>query len=141
MQRRYAFLFGANGPESSDDMPSLQHAEQDVEGIADLLKKSPCEFTHTQYEIAEDRRPLLNRLSQFLGQCAEDDLVIVFFSGYAILDGKKLYLLCKNTDPDDPEDNAIDITSIISYLTNRKKCKAKQTVIMLDCCYNSSTLE
>ncbi len=138
MQKRYAFLIGANGPQSPI-WPSLPYAERDVEQLANSLKKSPCEFEYVKYEIAREREKTLDQLGQFLEKCEEDDLLIIYFSGYAILEDEELYLICNDTNRSDLETFAIAIRSIKRCLT--KRCKARQTVLILDCCYSGVAFE
>src|SRR5450755_2037822 len=106
--RRYAYCLGANGPQGLENGP-LKYAELDAMRLAKAFTDRPCHFEKTTWEVAADPRRTLANLSQFVRQCESPDLLVVHFSGHAILD-EELYLLCNETDCDDLISSAIDIS-------------------------------
>jgi HEAT repeat protein len=125
-QKRYAYLIGANGPQTA----RLKYAEKDAKRLAGALLAHPCSFTKAEWTIAENRQSTLNSLHRFVKQCEPSDLLIVHFSGHADNDGQ-LFLLCNDTDIDNYYSSAIGIDAIKFYLD---KCKARYKVLVLDCC-------
>lgn len=130
--RRYAYCLGANGPRSSWYDP-LKYAEEDAKRLASALATSPCNFAGTRWEVAEDRNSTLAGLSQFIKQCQSPDLLVVHFSGHAILD-EDLYLLCNETDCDDLVSSAVEIGAVKKILN---RSPARYNVLILDCCHAS----
>src|SRR5438309_275322 len=127
---RYAYCIGANGPQSSW-YDSLKYAEKDAERLASALATSPCNFFETRWGVATDRNSTLAGLSQFVKQCQSADLLVVHFSGHAILD-EELYLLCNETDCDDLVSSAIEIGAVKKILS---RSSAHSKILILDCCH------
>ncbi len=128
--RRYAYCLGANGPRSSDYDP-LKYAEEDAKRLATALVTSPCNFAETKGRVATERNSALAGLSQFVKRCQSPDLLIVHFSGHAILD-EDLYLLCNETDCDDLVSSAIEIGAVKKILS---RSPARYNLLILDCCH------
>lgn len=135
MQRRYAFLIGANGPQTQA-WRALRYAERDAQRLSEALKGNLCGF-HTEATIAFRRDDTLRRLKLFTDKCEVDDLLVVHFSGHGMYD-RELYLLCNDTDVNDLEASAMNIAAIKRYLG---KCRARQKLLILDCCYSGAALE
>ena len=134
-QKRYAYLIGANGPQT-DRLAMLKYAEKDAQRLAEALRTSHCAFTDAEATIAENPQPTLAGLGRFVKQCEPSDLLLVHFSGHADRGrGGQLILLCNGTDIDDYTSSAIKISSIKEYLD---ECKARQKVLILDCCHASA---
>jgi len=131
-QQRYAYLLGANGPESM----RLQYAETDVTRLAEVLKGPHCQFTDTKAVIASSRNEGLAGFQQFAECCGPSDLLLVHFSGHAFFD-EQLYLLCNTTDPNDLN-TAIDINAIKRVL---RKSRAQYKLLILDCCHAKGAYE
>lgn len=128
--KRYAYSIGANGPSSSWHEP-LKYAEKDAERLAATLATSPCNFAETKWRIATERNSTLAGLSQFVKQCQSPELLIVHFSGHAILD-EDLYLLCNETDCEDLVSSAIEIGALKKILS---RSPARYNLLILDCCH------
>src|SRR5437764_4227439 len=96
-QKRYAYLIGANGPESI----RLKYAETDVIRLAEALKGPYCRFTSAEVIIAYNRQSGIQGFKQFTEQCESGDLLLVHFSGHAIFD-EQFYVLCDDSDINDP---------------------------------------
>jgi caspase domain-containing protein/AAA ATPase-like protein len=129
-QKRYAFLMGANGPQSAS-LNSLKYAERDAERLTAALKASPCAFTNVEWMTAANRETTLTRLKNFADQCGTSDLLIVHFSGHGKYD-EQLYLICNSTDITNLDASAIGMDAVKRIL---RKCKARHKVLVLDCCY------
>src|SRR5579864_3337043 len=129
-QKRYAYLIGANGPQT-EHLATLRYAEKDAQRLAEALCTPHCAFTAAQSTVAESPQSTLAGLNHFIKQCVSSDLLLVHFSGHGFYDGQ-LFLLCNSTDIDDCISSAIKIDDIKSYLD---KCKARHKVLVLDCCH------
>ncbi len=128
-QKRYAYLIGANGPQT-DRLATLKYAEKDAQRLAEALLAPRCSFTKAKATIAENPQPTLAGLNRFVKQCEPSDLLLVHFSGHGNYEGQ-LFLVCNGTDIDDCISSAIKVEDIKLYLD---KCKARHKVLILDCC-------
>ncbi|GCE14543.1 HEAT repeat domain-containing protein [Tengunoibacter tsumagoiensis] len=124
--KRYACLLGANGPQSM----RLQYAERDVERLASALQHPRCSFQVAPL-IAESRQKSLVHLRNTTEKCQPQDTLVVHFSGHAIFD-EELFLICNETDPDDLLSSGLEISDIKKLI---RKCKARNKVLILDCCH------
>jgi tetratricopeptide (TPR) repeat protein len=129
-QKRYAFLMGANGPQTAN-LNSLKYAERDAERLATALEVSPCAFTNVESMTAANREPTLTGLKAFTDQCEPSDLLLVHFSGHGLYD-EQLYLICNGTDITNLDASAIGVDTVKRIL---RKCKARHKLLVLDCCY------
>src|SRR5437660_2574838 len=98
-QKRYAYLIGANGPQT-EILTKLKYAEKDAKYLAEALLASPCGFTKAEPIVADSPQPILAGLNRFVKYCEPSDLLLVHFSGHANYEGQ-LFLLCNSTDIDD----------------------------------------
>lgn len=128
-QKRYAYLIGANGPQT-ERVKALKYAQRDAQRLAEALLASHCAFTKAEWTIAESPQPTLAGLNRLIKQCEPSDLLLVHFSGHGNYEGQ-LFLVCNGTDIDDCLSSAIKVEDIKSYLD---KCKARHKVLILDCC-------
>ena len=129
-QKRYAYLIGANGPQT-EHLVTLKYAEKDAQRFAEALSSPRCAFTEVELRIAESPQSALAGLNRFVEQCEPSDLLLVHFSGHGWYH-RQLFLLCNSTEIDDCISSAIKIDDIKSYLD---KCKARHKVLVLDCCH------
>ncbi len=129
-QKRYAFLIGANGPQTAH-LNSLNYAQRDAERLATALKGPPCAFTKAEWTTAVTRETTLTELKAFTDQCEPSDLLLVHFSGHGVYD-EQLYLICNGTDYTNLDASAIGVDAVKRIL---RKCKARHKLLMLDCCY------
>ena len=129
-QKRYAYLIGANGPQT-DHLATLKYAEKDAQCLAEALLAPRCGFTKAECMPAQSPQPILAGLNRFVKQCEPSDLLLVHFSGHGNYEGQ-LFLVCNSTDIDDCISSAIKVEDIKSYLD---KCKARHKVLILDCCH------
>ncbi len=98
-QKRYAFLMGANGPQTSVMKP-LQYAECDAKRLSEALRDTPCAFTNATWVTAINAHTTLSELELFTKQCVPSDLLVLHFAGHAYYTRGHLYLLCNDTDVD-----------------------------------------
>ena len=72
VQKRYAYLIGANGPEHGG-RSRLKYAENDAKRLASAFNAFPCEFTEAEYVIAEEPNATLTKLERLSNKCAPSD--------------------------------------------------------------------
>src|SRR5947209_6339473 len=130
VQKRYAYLMGANGPVHGE-RSRLKYAENDAKRLANAFSAFPCEFTEAEYVIAEEPDPTLRKLHRLSNKCGPSDLLVVHFAGHALLD-EQLYLLCNKTEMDALIGSAIDIKLVKDIL---RRCQASHKLLVLDCCH------
>jgi tetratricopeptide (TPR) repeat protein len=129
-QQRYAFLFGANGPQTKY-LNRLHYAERDIERLSKVFKAKRFAFTDVQPFIAYDRESTLTKLQHAARQCEPTDLFIVHYSGHGLY-RKRLYLICNNADIENLRATAIEIEAVKEILD---ECRARHKLLILDCCY------
>src|SRR5712691_5205816 len=132
-QKRFAFLFGANGPTGANLKP-LQHAQNDIRHLKTAFSGPFCNFHHADYYVADESHILLKHLESFAYACERSDLLVVHFSGHGYVWKGQLYLLCNTTDVDAKlfTSTAISITDIKTILD---QCNTKHKLLILDCCF------
>ena len=130
-QQRYAFLIGANGPQTGP-LDHLKYAESDVARLAAAYQAQPFAFTGIQLYIAQDRQSTLTQLQQAASHCGPSDLFIVHFSGHGIY-RKRLYLVCNNADIENLRATAIEADAVKEIMD---ECRARHKLLILDCCYS-----
>jgi tetratricopeptide (TPR) repeat protein len=132
-QRRFAFLFGANGPEGANLKP-LQYAQNDIKRLKTAFLSSFCDFHQVADHIADTASILLKELERFVYTCERPDLLVMHFSGHGFVWNGQLYLLCNTTEVDAKlfSSTAIPIIQIKAVLD---QCKAKHKLLILDCCF------
>ena len=77
-QKRYAYLIGANGPQT-ERVKALKYAQRDAQRLAEALLASHCAFTKAKWTIAESPQPTLAGLNRLIKQCEPSDLLLVHF--------------------------------------------------------------
>jgi hypothetical protein len=128
-QKRYAFIMGANGPQT-ESLSSLKYAERDAERLAAALKAPPCAFTNVEWMTADGRETTLMKLQDFADQCKPSDMLIVHFSGHGIYN-RQLYLICNGTKIRHLNASAIDVGSLKSILAAcRREASVPSSVVV-----------
>lgn len=124
----------SNGPEDSDQ---LKYANDDAKRIADVLSKEEYGFEIFKVpgEISSSKYHILAHLSQIIAGCTDQDDFIFYFSGHGDARYKKLHLILDKTTFQTKEDylrTSLPIAGILDEISN---CKAKNRLIILDCCH------
>ncbi len=124
---------GANGPQEQGIVP-LKYAETDVERLKRAFSHDRCAFTKVESVVAKNPHTVLVGLEHFANQCEPSDLLVVHFSGHALLSDGSLYLVCNETD----YDRQLFITTALKISTVKNilfRCKANHKLLILDCCH------
>ncbi|QTA82739.1 AAA ATPase-like domain-containing protein [Desulfonema limicola] len=117
-----AFIVGVN-------TYGLQYAEKDASRMEECLKKY-------QYEIFKtngNKKDIISCFDSMLDSCNQTDIVIVYFSGHAIIEGNALYFLLEETPMNSSK---INIDHLI--LKFNKSNRASSKLVILDCCNSGS---
>jgi hypothetical protein len=137
--RRWACLIGTNEYDDPE-LPSLSYPEENVDALTRLLEdKQIGDFDHVMVLKGRTNTEVIQEIKRISKQLNVDDLLLLYFSGYALLDGEeteKLYLVAKGTDPADLPGSAIDLARIKTFLDSSK---ALQKILILDCHYGGQS--
>ncbi|MCP4702599.1 MAG: hypothetical protein GY862_37925 [Gammaproteobacteria bacterium] len=127
---RKAFLLGRN-------TGRLRHCF--VYGEADERKPCDVQYMHSalskhDYHITiakkeDNAGQIHNNLCELTDACAEEDTLIIYFSGHSLVRNHILYLVL--ADPVSNSRNLFSTQMLISLLEN---CKAGEKLLILDCC-------
>ncbi len=133
--RRWACLIGTNEYDDPD-LPPLVYPEENVDALARVLEdKRLGDFDQVVVLKENTNTEVIREIKRIAGQLKVDDLLLIYFSGYALLDEEeteRLYLGAKETDPMDLPGSAIDLARIKTFLD---KSEAVQKLVLLDCQY------
>jgi hypothetical protein len=136
---RYALLIG-NSEYDDDRLAHLKAPQVDVHVLAELFRDPEIgKFDLVQELINPDYLDARKAIVDFFDKKLPGDLVLFYFSGHGILDFKnRLYLAVKNTLSDKPRSEGLDDSFIKQEMG---ECRAKQQVLLLDCCFSGVFLE
>ncbi|MCP4283245.1 MAG: caspase family protein, partial [Gammaproteobacteria bacterium] len=133
--RRWACLIGTNEYDDPD-LPPLAYPEENADALARVLEdKWLGDFDQVIVLKEKTNTEVIRKIKRIAGQLKVDDLLLIYFSGYALLDEEeteRLYLVAKETDPMDLPGSAIDLARIKTFLD---KSEAVQKLVLLDCRY------
>ncbi|WP_459917323.1 caspase family protein, partial [Desulfocicer niacini] len=122
-----AFLIGTNSL-------GLEYAENDLALMRQCLEKYDYGVLEVPSEAPIDKHGIQKCLDDFFDNCTKNDTVIVYFSGHADLDKGELFLIVgEKTRTDRIQFNRIS--------ESLRFCKAKNKLMVLDCCHAGSTIE
>jgi hypothetical protein len=125
---RKAFIWGSNG---SKEIGELKYARDDARRIAKTLSSSRYNFAVTSPTLPDDPYQIKKELDLLATSCAEEDSLVIFFSGHGELLKGELMLVLDGTKPDD----------LMTYLPvnwvkeARDRSAARNRLIILDCCH------
>lgn len=118
---RKAFIIGAN-------TLGLKHAESD----ADLMRECLGKYEYSIISPPKKKNDIMPKFDDFIDETTKLDLIVFYFSGHGHIIKGKLFLVI---DDSLKSKNLISITSIIELI---EQSRAKDKLIILDCC-NSGT--
>ncbi|HJP92148.1 MAG TPA: caspase family protein [Pyrinomonadaceae bacterium] len=132
-KKRWAILIGINNYEY---FAKLHYCREDVMELAQKLREDlnfEVLAIHDDAEVRPDRdsiRIALNKLRSS-NKIEPDDLLLFYFAGHGINEGRKDYLLPITAHPDLVKDLGIPVQVVIDEL---KKFNCKHTVMFIDAC-------
>ena len=121
-------------PKSANRLPALQGPLADVESLRQVLSdESRCWFKPIEVLRDAPHNEVLLRINETLRDAAQEDLVLVYYSGHGLLgnDGQ-LHLATVDTDPDLLPATSLAISLIRNCLIHSR---CQRFVLILDCCY------
>lgn len=137
--RRLACVIGTN---AYDDpaLPPLSYPEANVDAFTRILEdKRLGDFDQVVTLKGKTHTEIVKEIKRLSGQLKVADLLLIYVSGYALLDKDdtgKLYLIAQNTDPAELPSSAVDVERIKTLLDNSA---ALQKILILDCQYGGQS--
>ena len=137
--RRFACVIGTN---EYDDpaLPPLAYPEANVDAVTRVLEDTRLgDFDQVVVLKGKTHTQIVKEIKRLAGQLKVADLLLMYVSGYALLDNEdtgKLYLSARGTDPADLPGSAVELGRIRSFLD---KSEALQKILILDCQYGEQT--
>lgn len=125
-------------------IPDLNYCVKDVEAVEKVFKDPElCVYErrrvitlHTSQKNKVDLPTLDNiraELRRTLSRAQKDDLVIVYFSGHGVVDGKgNGYLIPSDCKRDEVLTTALPVSELVEMF---KDCPATKRMLVLDCCH------
>ena len=115
------------------DLRDLPGAVEDIAALAPVLQDKRLGDFAVEVRRDEEWHAIHTRLADFLADRVVDDLVWIHYSGHGLLDENgELYFAGSTTRPDRPNGTALSARAVQMLLGT---CRARQKVLILDCCY------
>lgn len=134
-RRSYAVLIGTSSYESGE-LPDLPAVRNNIKDLAGELSAFPPDRRVVIPEPA-DLRSVYRALRKY-GEVAEDTL-LVYFAGHGRTGRRnELYLGLNGTDPDELEVSSLPYDLLRKVLL---ESRAKNRIVMLDCCFSGRATE
>jgi hypothetical protein len=139
MGRRLALLIGNNEYSADPGFVRLSKAENDVNGLAEVLidpRLGGFEIPKDLLLINRSAVEIASSIEEFYGGAKSDDLLLLYFAGHGILDSQGNLCLAGR----DTRRRLLMTTSIsarfISEALNNSFCRSQ--IVILDCCYSGA---
>ncbi|MFB2878287.1 caspase, EACC1-associated type [Floridanema aerugineum] len=136
---KFALLIGVG--QYGTGLKPLSAPPKDVEAIKNVLENPDIGgFDNVQTLIDPSHSEMRTNIELWLRERKSDDLVVLFFSGHGIKDTKReLYFAARNTQLLN-QDQLLTTTAVRAKEVHEhiQACKAKQLVLILDCCYSGA---
>jgi tetratricopeptide (TPR) repeat protein len=139
MTQKYALLI-ANAEYNDASISPLTKPQRNIEGLAKVLRDPsiggfPADNIKTliNHPFASIRRAIAN----FYTDKERDALLLLYYTGHGVLEGRnqELHLAVQDTETNIPDATAISASFISRQLSDSR---AKQKVIVLDCCHSGA---
>jgi hypothetical protein len=129
---KYALIIG-NNEYSDPKLSQLKTPDVDARALAKVLRnKRIGNFEEVTILVNKSEAKSRRVISQFLSPKKPDDMVLVYFSGHGVLDGRgNLFLALKDTEIGSLNATAIS-SSFLSYELDN--CRSRKQILILDCC-------
>lgn len=133
-----SLLIGVSQYDDTDFNP-LPSAVKDVDVLQETLRHphigAQRSSSVTVFKDASLSQ-LRNAIETFYANRQPNELVLLYFSGYGIVDDRgQLFLVAKNTDHNHLEETALSVAELLACL---EACRSLQQVIILDCCFSGT---
>ena len=129
---KYALIIG-NNQYNDPKLAQLKTPEADARALARVLRaKNIGNFDEVSTVLNQTESKSRRAIGEFLSNKKPDDLVLLYFSGHGVLDGRgSLFLALKDTQTRSLNATAIS-SSFISY--EMDNCRSRRQILILDCC-------
>ncbi|MCP4345538.1 MAG: tetratricopeptide repeat protein [Desulfobacterales bacterium] len=138
MGNKYALLIG-NSDYEDDHIPNLTKPRRNIEDFEKILTDPGiCGFEPDHIKILADHPMSTVRedIARFFTDKSRDDFLLLYFSGHGFLDNRRrLYLSVRDTKKHLLKATAISASFISEAIGD---CRAKNQVIVLDCCFSGA---
>ncbi len=146
IDKRWAVVVGI-GAYRSEEIPDLEFAEADAQGVYDFLTSSPAgPFERENVLFLKDEQAtgaaMREAMFVFLQQAKWNDLVVIYFAGHGAPDPARpdnLYLL-----PHDADLNALAATGFPMWDVKtalRRQIAAERVIVIADACHSAGAQE
>jgi hypothetical protein len=130
---RHALLIGVSHSSVDPTIPRLRFTEQDARLVGETMRT----IESGAFGIATMINPFANEMRAaihaFFDKKAPNDELFLFYSGHGIESSDGTYLCCHDTEVSRLALNGFSLDEIARFTND---CKAKQILIVLDCCYS-----
>lgn len=133
---KYALIIGNDQYEDSK-LSRLKTPIEDARELAKILSdKKIGNFDEIASLLNKGTSEIRRAISVFLKEKKPDDLVLIYFSGHGVLDGRnRLFLALKETETDVLSATALPSSFISDEMDT---CRSKRQVLILDCCHSGA---
>lgn len=135
---KYALLIGVG--EYGEGLQPLPAAPLDVAALAQVLQNPDIGGFDDVQQLANPSQPEMARAIELWFSARQpEDLVLLFFSGHGVKDDRRdLYFAARNTEKF--KNRLLTATAIPAEFIHKcsRNCKARQQVIILDCCFSGA---
>ena len=138
MPKKVALLIGVS--ECGDGIPPHSEASNNVAAMQRILQDPNLgSFDRVESLLNPDLKTMQKAIQKVFAKCGVDDLALLFFSGYCIIDDDNhLYFTTSITAKNDLQATAVPASFVRQQLTI---CDAEQQILILDCCYRGALAE
>jgi ubiquinone/menaquinone biosynthesis C-methylase UbiE len=118
-------------------LPALRCPPADVEALSQILRdEEVCWFSPVHSLLNAPHNEILTRINEVLRDADKEDLVLIYYSGHGLLDGRgRLFLAARNTNPSLLHATAVSVSAIRDCLS---QSRCQRFVLILDCCYSGA---
>ncbi len=123
-----------------DGISDLRMAVKDVSAVSQLvspLYRSIALLTDDT-DVKPTREKILAQITATAKASDDGDLILFYFSGHGIEEKGEGYLLPRNAEQSILRDTAIPIARVCEILNDKKNCKARAKVLVLDACHSGA---
>ena len=137
--RKLALLVGVS--QYGNGLAPLPGAIRDIEALKEVLQSDNLgDFDNVQLLTNPDAQSMREATETLFANCAQDDLVLLFFSGHGLRDSNnKLYFgtssTYKSVSGELVKSSAVSASFIHDIMD---ACPSQQQVVILDCCFSGA---
>jgi hypothetical protein len=133
-----ALLIGISQYEDAS-FSSLPSAVKDVEALQDVLRHPDIGTARSSDVLTltnPDGQGLRSEIETLLANCQPNDVVLLYFSGYGVVDDKgNLFLTSRTTQRSNLAETALSMAELQSWL---EASRSHQQILIFDCCFSGT---